>query len=75
MNIKVCLLVLFLSQVFGLPKERGESVSAEPYQEKYLTQYIDHFNYLGSAGANGQYQQRYLVSGEKNFERSLILLF
>lgn len=25
-------------------------------------QYIDHFNYLGSAGPNGQYQQRYLIS-------------
>lgn len=34
----------------------------EGYEEKYITQYIDHFNYLGQAGANGQYQMRYLLS-------------
>jgi len=31
-----------------------------PFQEKFFTQYIDHFNYGGQAGPDGTYQQRYL---------------
>lgn len=38
--------------------------STEQYEEKFFDQYIDHFNYLGQAGANGMYKQRYLISGE-----------
>ncbi|XP_057301887.1 dipeptidyl peptidase 2-like [Hydractinia symbiolongicarpus] len=36
--------------------------STEQYEEKFFDQYIDHFNYLGQAGANGMYKQRYLIS-------------
>ena len=34
-----------------------------PYEVKYFTQFIDHFNYGGQAGPNGTYQERYLVQG------------
>ncbi|XP_065645101.1 dipeptidyl peptidase 2 isoform X2 [Hydra vulgaris] len=35
---------------------------SEDYVEKYFVQFIDHFNFLGQAGANGQFKQRYLIS-------------
>ena len=33
------------------------------FKEKHFTQYIDHFNYGGQAGPDGQFQQRYLING------------
>ena len=33
------------------------------FKEKNFTQYIDHFNYGGQAGPDGQFQQRYLING------------
>jgi len=48
--------------VHGYPHHGNKMVSEEPYETKYLTQFIDHFDYLGNAGPNGQYQQRYLIS-------------
>lgn len=40
-----------------------ESRGVLPYEEKFLTQYIDHFNYGGQARPNGTYQQRFLIQG------------
>lgn len=41
-----------------------EDPITEPYSTEYIFQYIDHFNFLGSAGKNGQFKQRYLISGK-----------
>ena len=49
--------------IYGYPHIKHEIRSNEPYQTKYITQYIDHFNFLGTAGPDGQYKQRYLISG------------
>ena len=40
------------------------STLSEDYEEKFFVQYIDHYNFLGQAGANGQFKQRYLISGK-----------
>ena len=34
-----------------------------PYQEKYITQFVDHFNYRDQR----TYQERYLLTGKMNF--------
>ena len=47
----------------GYPHTKHRAPSKEPYQTKYITQYIDHFDFLGTAGPDGQFQQRYLISG------------
>lgn len=49
--------------VHGYPSKNNiVTKSSEPYEEKYITQYIDHFDFLGNAGPNGNYKQRYLIS-------------
>ena len=42
-----------------------ESQGVLPYEEKFFTQYIDHFNYGGQAGPEGTYQERFLIQGRK----------
>jgi len=75
------MLVLIIPMFFGhcwtMPRqEYGQSNSAniEPYKEEYINQYIDHFNYLGQAGNNGMYKERYLVS-EKSWKGNGPILF
>lgn len=58
---------LIFSICMGFPSFNGFGNEAsyhvkQEYEEMYISQYIDHFNYLGQAGANGQYQMRYLIS-------------
>ena len=67
--MKILLVTLLFGQYLCFPrheeKERynyKEEV-AEAYTEKYLYQFIDHFNFLGQAGKNGMFKQRYLISG------------
>ena len=62
--------IIFLSLCIGLalaypfPHSKGlKSKNSEPYETKYISQFIDHFNFLGNAGPDGKYQQRYLISG------------
>ena len=55
-----------LARVMDVVNYSSDQVKEE-YEEKYITQYIDHFNYLGPAGANGQYQMRYFLSRKNGF--------
>ncbi|XP_066920969.1 dipeptidyl peptidase 2-like [Clytia hemisphaerica] len=54
--------IIFLFVCIGLALAYPHPLKSEPYQTKYIGQFIDHFNFLGSAGPNGRYQQRYLIS-------------
>lgn len=54
--------LLLVGYCFALPHMEYSEHETEEYEEKFISQYIDHFNYLGQAGANGQYQMRYLIS-------------
>ena len=61
--------IIFLSVCIGLalayphPHSKPVGQNSEPYQTKYIGQFIDHFNFLGNAGPDGRYQQRNLISG------------
>ena len=68
----VCVFSLAIGLVCGFPHTKQKTHSKEPYQTKYITQYIDHFDFLGDAGPDGQYQQRYLISGESHFRKKLL---
>lgn len=62
------IVLLFGQCVWSLPTyvatntTAEDSDSVEQYEEKFIYQYIDHFNYLGQAGKNGEFKMRYLVS-------------
>jgi len=56
-------LLLFIAVAFAaVSAYPHRDIQTEPYEEKYIPQFIDHFDFLGSAGPNGEYQQRYLIS-------------
>ena len=63
MKTFIVFLAIAIGLICGYPHLKQNTHSIEPYQTKYITQYIDHFDFLGNAGPDGQYQQRYLISG------------
>jgi len=58
----IIFLAITIGLICGYPHVKQNTRSIEPYQTKYITQYIDHFDFLGNAGPDGQYRQRYLIS-------------
>ena len=68
MRVVVVAMLLCIGVCVCAPHKLQDGV--EPYKEKWIYQYIDHFNYLGQAGKNGLYKQRYLVS-DKHWKGNL----
>jgi len=63
--MKFLLLTLFIGEYVCFPYHKRKEYTndnTEKYDERYISQYIDHFNYLGQAGKNGLYKERYLIS-------------
>ena len=69
-DMRVALAAVLLCIGYCICAPRHLQKDVEPYKEKFINQYIDHFNYIGQAGKNGLYKQRYLVS-DKNWKGEL----